>query len=113
MGREGGQVISLLWKVLSDGCAETNCVSMQNGGITFIFINKDFLFFRYLFANIGLFLSHWLKRECSVIFEIKRHVLASVNKVVSVVGTLLSLEKYANITPDTMIWVALILLLSH
>lgn len=37
----GGQVISLPWKDLSDGFGETNCDSMQNGGITFIFINKE------------------------------------------------------------------------
>ena len=34
-------MISLFWKNLSDGCGETNCDSMQNGAITFIFINKE------------------------------------------------------------------------
>lgn len=38
---DGGQVISLHWKDLSHGCAETNCSSMQNGGITFIFVDKE------------------------------------------------------------------------
>lgn len=51
----GGQVISLLWKDLSDGCGETNCDSMQNGGITFMFINKEtFSFSATFFPNIWL-----------------------------------------------------------
>lgn len=40
----GGQVISLPRKDWSDGCSETNYDSMQNGGITFIFINKETFF---------------------------------------------------------------------
>lgn len=48
----GGQVISLLWKDCSDGCSETNCDSMQNGGITFIFTNKEtFSFSATFFKN--------------------------------------------------------------
>ncbi len=46
---DGGQVIFLPWKDLSDGCGETNCDSMQNGGITFIFINKETFSFSVTF----------------------------------------------------------------
>lgn len=46
---DGGQVISLLWKDLADGGGETNCNSMQNGGITFIFINKETFSFSFTF----------------------------------------------------------------
>lgn len=44
-----GQVISLLWKDLSEACGGTNCDSMQNGGITFIFINKETFSFSVTF----------------------------------------------------------------
>lgn len=42
-----GQVISLPRKDWSDGCSETNYDCMQNGGFTFIFINKETFFSRY------------------------------------------------------------------
>lgn len=43
-----GQVILLLWKDHSDGCSETNCDCMQNGGITFISVNKETFSFTYI-----------------------------------------------------------------
>lgn len=42
-----GQVISLPRKDWSDGCSETNYDCMQNGGITFIFVNKETFFSRF------------------------------------------------------------------
>lgn len=39
---EGDQVISLLWKVLSDGCGETNWVNMQNEGIALSLLTQTF-----------------------------------------------------------------------
>lgn len=47
-----GQVISLFWEDLSDDCGETNSDSMQNGAITFIFINKETISF-----SVSLFFS--------------------------------------------------------
>lgn len=44
-----GQVISLPRKDWSDGCSETNYDCMQNGGITFIFVNKETFFSRFAF----------------------------------------------------------------
>lgn len=44
-----GQVISLPRMDWSDGCSETNYDCMQNGGITFIFVNKETFFSRYAF----------------------------------------------------------------
>lgn len=48
-------MICLFWKDLSDGYGETNCDSMQNGAITFIFINKESLsvFLLFLFGDLS------------------------------------------------------------
>lgn len=50
-----GQVISLPRKDWSDGCSETNYDCMQNGGITFIFVNKETFFSRYALPPPVLF----------------------------------------------------------
>lgn len=42
-------MIFLFWEDLSDDCGETNFDSMQNGAITFIFINKETISFSLLF----------------------------------------------------------------
>lgn len=86
----GGQVISLLWKDLSDGCGETNCDSMQNGGITFMFINKETFSFSATFfsSNIWLLSQRLISTEMLCVLwncEACGH-FATINKVVNVVG---------------------------
>lgn len=44
-------MIFLFWEDLSDDCGETNFDSMQNGAITFIFINKETISFSLLFFS--------------------------------------------------------------
>lgn len=72
-------MISLLWKDCSDGCSETNCDSMQNGGITFIFINKESFSFSAVLKKMRLLLQPLIKTKN--VFGAEKHVVTSVNSL--------------------------------